>query len=176
MKKLIVVDENDNFLGHKYPSERTYDDIIHVPALAFKYPEFQEASLRKEEAVREMSREESKRFRSTFKNPLRLAELEDALHNELGVNTLVSVLPDPEKVKPTDVPLYDGVNPLCSLRDRRPRHYESLEEQTEEFFAVRVLVPQSERSRLRKRADEVSEVFREEVKRIEENSLPNGDE
>ena len=136
----------------------------YVPAVSFKFKQF-EIDKFAEEVVVSIEKEFSSAFLQTFSNPLRLTELEDRLTEELKTPILISVLPDPQKVKPGEVKLYQNGTYKGTLRDLVPKHYEKLEEEAARAFAISILVPQSERQNTVKRFKEFSDSFIEIAKK-----------
>ena len=106
-------------------------------------------------------------FLRTFKNPLRLTELETALTDDLkGISVLCCLLPDPEKVVPSDVPLYEAGKKVTTLRTENKKHFSALEEMADDHFAIRLRVPPSEVDLVGKQADKLETSFMEHSKKI----------
>lgn len=136
----------------------------YVPAISFKFKQF-EIDKFSEEVTVPIERDFASAFLDTFGNPLRLTELEDDLEEKLKVPVLVSVLPDPQKVKPGTVHLYQNGTYKGTLRDLVPKHYEKLEEEAARSFEISLLVPQSERQNTTRMYQEVSDCCIETSKR-----------
>lgn len=101
-------------------------------------------------------------FTRAFANPTNLTRLEDSLTEELKVPVLVSVLPDPEKVQPTDVLLYANGN-SNSLRNVRGDHYRMLEELARVFFAIRLLTHEEHQARIAQDYKDISVLMKEKA-------------
>lgn len=129
-----------------------------VPAVSFKYKQF-EIDKFAEEVIIPIERDFVTTFLETFSNPLRLTELEEVLEENLKTPVLVSVLPDPNKVRPGTVKLYQNGTYKGTLRDLVPKHYEKLEEEAARAFSIGLLVPQAERENIVRKAKEVGETF-----------------
>ena len=136
----------------------------YVPAISFKFKQF-EIDKFSEEIIVLIEKDFSSVFLDSFGNPLRLTELEEDLEQKLKIPVLVSVLPDPQKVKPGTVRLYQNGTYKGTLRDLVPKHYEKLEEEAARAFAISLLVPQAERQNTVRRYQEVAELFLEVSKK-----------
>ncbi|MBS3116704.1 HD domain-containing protein [Candidatus Woesearchaeota archaeon] len=130
-----------------------------LPAVAFKYEQFKHNHL-KGEAVAPLDEDLKTKFLAAFQNPLLLTDLETELSTELGSPILISVLPDPEKVKPTDVALYSGSRRVDSIKNQRPDHFSALEGLTRSFFAIRVLCPANQQEQISRQHQKVAEILR----------------
>ena len=75
---------------------------------------------------------------------------------------LCSVLPDPEKVNPNNIPLYLNGKYRGSLKEIRPKHYAKLKEQADSFFSIRILVPPSEHEIMSRKHEDITSCFKEE--------------
>jgi len=85
---------------------------------------------------------------------------------------LCSVLPDPEKVNPNNIPLYLNGKYRGSLKEIRPKHYAKLKEQADSFFAIRILVPPSEHEIMSRKHEDITFCFKEEsAKFFERNTI-----
>ncbi len=113
-------------------------------------------------------------FLKTFENPLKLTELEDAIKKEMHVDILCSVLPDPEKVKPSDVPLYLENEKVSTLKIEAEDHYKRLNEMADKHFSIRVLVPSSELEFVRRKHKDLSDCFKEQAQKIIDNDQKRG--
>ena len=133
-------------------------------AVSFKFKEF-ELDKFSDEEIAPIEEEYAAQFTKTFGNPLRLTVLESELEEKLKIPVLVSVLPDPEKVIPGEVYLYQNGTFKGTLRNLMPAHYRHLEEQAAKSFAVRILVPQSEKQNTARRFKEVADCFFEASKK-----------
>lgn len=103
-------------------------------------------------------------FLAAFNKPSRLSALEETLSRQIGIPFICSLLPDPEKMKPADVPLYVGARHVHNLREYRPMHYKMLDEHAESFFAIRLLVPKQEQDNARRKHHQVAGAFYEIAK------------
>ncbi len=135
-----------------------------VPAISFKFRQY-EIDKFAEEVVVPIERDFSALFLETFSNPLKLTELERDLEEKLKIPVLISVLPDPQKVKPGEVKLYQNGTYKGTLRDLVPMHYAKLEEEAARAFAISLLVPGHERDNTTRKYKEASEIFMESAKR-----------
>ncbi|MBI2671519.1 hypothetical protein HYX16_01155 [Candidatus Woesearchaeota archaeon] len=129
------------------------------------------AGLKKERIEGQRTLKIGKEFRDdfvkTFDNPLRLTELEDIITNDMkGVPVLCCLIPDPEKVKPTDIPLYEAGKKVSSLREQSEAHYKSLEALADEHFTICLRVPPSEKEIVSRNTDRLCESFFEHSKRF----------
>ncbi|MEK6936988.1 MAG: hypothetical protein AABW58_02860 [Nanoarchaeota archaeon] len=136
---------------------------FYVPVVSFKFKQF-EIDKFADEVVVPIERNFSSAFLEAFSNPLRLTELEDELEKELKIPVLVSVLPDPQKVKPGEVNLYQNGTYKGTLRDLVPMHYAKLEEEAARAFSISLLVPAHERANTTRRYKEVADLFLERSK------------
>ena len=137
-----------------------------VSVAAFKYAGLKKEHVENQEVI-EIKREYKENFVKAFKNPLRLTELETAISEDLkGIPVLCCLLPDPEKIKPTDVPLYDAGKKVTTLRTEDEVHYKSLEKMADEHFAIRLRVPLSESELVRKNLDKLVTSFYEHSEKL----------
>ncbi|MCI0616359.1 hypothetical protein L0244_25540, partial [bacterium] len=132
----------------------------YVSVIAFKYTKFTKDHLEGEKVV-PISPQFGGTFLETFENPFRLTELETALEEEFKVPMLVCVIPDAQKVKPEDVPLYEHGKLTGMLSEMVPAHYSSLREMARRFFSIRVHVPPSEREAMSRKYKPISRFFHE---------------
>ena len=139
-----------------------------VSVLAFKYAGIKKEQVRGQR-VAIIEKDFKNNFVEAFQNPLRLTELEAAITDDLkGVPVLCCLLPDPEKVVPSDVPLYEAGKKVTTLKAESTKHYQALEEMADEHFAVRLRVPPSEADVISKQRqiDKLELSFREHSKKI----------
>ncbi len=138
----------------------------YVSILALKYTGIKKEQVRGQKVI-EIEKRFKDEFLNTFKNPLRLTELESAIANDIkGIPVLCCLLPDPEKVVPTDVPLYDAGKKITTLRTESKGHFHALEEMRDEHFAIRLRVPPSEAELAGRQADKIVASFFEHSKKI----------
>jgi HD superfamily phosphohydrolase len=127
------------------------------------------AGLKKEHIEGQVTLEISKDFRNdfvnSFENPLKLTELEDMITNDMkGVPVLCCLIPDPEKVKPTDITLYEAGKKVSTLKQQSGGHYKNLEDMADEHFAICLRVPPSEKEIVRRNTDRLCTSFFEHSK------------
>ncbi len=132
----------------------------YVSAVAFKYGKFTKDHLQGEKVV-PITPQFGGAFLETFENPFRLTKLETALEEEFKVPMLVCVIPDAQKVKPEDVPLYEHGKLTGMLSEMVPAHYASLREMARRFFSIRIHVQPSEREAIVRKYKAVSSFFHE---------------
>jgi len=130
----------------------------YTPALAFKQEPFTITGFEKEKIL-VLDPQFRTQFLTTFANPLHLTILEDKMENELGIPFLCSVLPDPEKVKPSDIPLYHKGSKVATLKEHLPQHFSNLEEQARLFFAIRLLTPKENQVEAVKKHKDIAACF-----------------
>ncbi len=138
----------------------------YVSILAFKYSGIKKEQVRGQR-VQSIDKEFKKDFVNTFKNPLRLTELETALTDELkGIPVLCCLLPDPAKVVPSDVPLYEAGRKVTTLKAENQKHFSNLEEMADDHFAIRLRVPPSEVDLAGRQLDKLETSFKEHSEKI----------
>src|SRR3989344_1692736 len=116
----------------------------YVSVLALKYAGIKKEQVRGQKVI-SIEKEFKDDFVKCFQNPLRLTELEAAIIDDTkGIPILCCLLPDPEKVVPSDVPLYEAGKRVTTLKTESKRHFDALEEMRDEHFAIRLRVPPSE--------------------------------
>lgn len=134
-----------------YVERRPWESV-----LAFKLDT--RSKLRNERAVM-IGDEFVNRFLERFRDPRQLTRLEDRLTDRLGQEVLVSVLPDPEKVYPVDIPIYAGGRRISMLQEMDPSHYDRLNSQATRTFAIRVLVPPEHHEHMHQQSERIAEEF-----------------
>jgi HD superfamily phosphohydrolase len=125
----------------------THSGDMYHRAFAHKYERFLKHGPGDEAKVK-IDPEYAKQFLKTFQRPSLLTELEDRMEQETGIPYICSVLPDPEKVRPANLPLFQGTRLVDSLQNYNPKHYEMLNECAEREFAIRLLVPKEHKEYL----------------------------
>ncbi len=113
----------------------------------------------REEAAFEIDPGFKTQFLNRFQDPQELTRLEERLSSELKHEVLISVLPDPEKVYPIDIPLYAGARMVDTLQNLDPSHFDRLNSQANRTFAIRVLTHPGTHEQMLNRADEIAEKF-----------------
>jgi len=102
-------------------------------------------------------------FLRRYETPLELTSLEKKISQEFGLKeseVVVTVIPEPEKLVPEDVKLVTKTGESCgTLFERLPRLHESLKEEADDFFAVRVMVPPERREEMCRKARGVVSVI-----------------
>ena len=171
-------DLNDGALVHEIQTSKIDNELVreaqesikgltnghrYVPIIALKYDQFKNDQFKREKVI-PIDEEFKNKFLNAFTNPYNLTKLEQELSRQLSVPILCSVLPDPEKVKPSDVPLYSNGKKVATIREMRPSHYANLEEQARQFFAIRVLVPPQDQARMVHQHKDVADCFFETAK------------
>lgn len=142
----------------------------YVSVLAFKYSGIKKEQIRGQR-VSIIEKEFKNDFVETFKNPLRLTELETALADDLkGIPILCCLLPDPEKVVPSDIPLYEAGKKVSTLKTENKKHFLALEEMADDHFAVRLRVPPSEVDLITRQTERLEISFLEHSKKIIERT------
>ena len=138
----------------------------YVPVVAFKIAGLKKESVEGQKVIKIDNRYKED-FVTTFENPLRLTELEDIITNDMkGVPVLCCLIPDPEKVKPSDIPLYEGAKKIAMLSKESEAHYRNLEEMADDHFAIRLRVPPSEKEVVSRKIDKLCESFFEHSKKF----------
>ena len=93
--------------------------------------------------------------------------METALTDDLkGIPILCCLLPDPEKVVPSDVPLYEAGKKITTLKAENQKHFNNLEEMADDHFAIRLRVPPSELDLVGRQIDKLETSFIEHSNKI----------
>lgn len=141
-----------------------------VSVLALKYSGIKKERVRGQK-VSEIERKFKTDFVEAFRNPLRLTELETAMTEDLkGIPVLCCLLPDPEKIVPSDVPLYEAGRKVSTLKKENVRHFSALEEMADDHFAIRLRVPPSEAELISRQIDKLELSFMEHSRRLIERT------
>ncbi|HLC32484.1 MAG TPA: HD domain-containing protein [Candidatus Nanoarchaeia archaeon] len=102
-------------------------------------------------------------FVDRYQNPLRKTDLEKKLAAALDLkesDLVVTTPSDPPKMVPRDVPLVNANNePVGTIFGTSNAHYEKLRARTEEFYTLRVMVPDSHRTRVAGEYKQIIEII-----------------
>jgi|GEM_PF-1525871 len=139
-------------------------------AIVFKLPNYMKAEriAAKKISVMPIEYEDVKKFLGIAENPLLLSELESQISKPFGLNAsdlVIAVVPEPIKLVPNDVTLFSKKGEkIDTLFTRYPDHHKSLIESADSFFAIRVMVPLTERERISKNAEGIKEIVLDYLK------------
>jgi len=159
--------------GHDKAKSRDVRDAMrpfltrdpYSPAIALKLAEYQCDSINGER-VFVLSPQELQELSEAYKPPRALTALEDRLRERTGTPCIVCLPPEPSKIKAADVPLYDNGRRTTTLRELRPKHYDSIREKVDSFYALRIRVPKQDRDLfVRRYGDDFKHVLLEEARK-----------
>jgi HD superfamily phosphohydrolase len=139
------------------------NDIDEKPALAIKIQDYSQPD---NESSLPISNEFSYRISKRYKNPQNLTGLEDKICTDLGLPStdLLVVLSaeEPERLIPEDVNIYDCTGKkLGTLFNMLPKHYESLKENSEAFFALNIYAKDT--NKIIDNVDTIKEILNDDV-------------
>ena len=162
------VDTQKNYLAQQ--AKEVLQGIIsrdpYTSVLAIKYSGFKKEKIQGQKVI-PIDKKFKADFLATFGNPLRLTELESALTDDLkGIPVLCCLLPDPEKVVASDVPLYAAGKKVTTLKTENEKHFSALEEMADDHFAIRLRVPPSEAELIRRQIDKLGTSFFDHSEKI----------
>lgn len=155
-------------VGVRLLYERIKDRRGLKTAVSIKLSEYEAAERKASKPITTMTieKEQMHAILDYYENPLHLTRLEDRLESAVlvsPVDLVVAIAPEPGKLVPEDIPLVTSSGmPAGTLYTRFPKFHTSIQESADEFFAIRVMVPEEYRKRVSMESEVIMKIIAED--------------